>query len=496
MVGIWRSVRVGAAVVILGAVVGSPIASRAVAAGSSPWAIVTTPNTASVDNRLLAVTCTSSTSCWSVGSSDTGPGTTAQRTLAEHWNGSAWSIVATPNTTNAQNVLQAVTCVAASDCWAVGTSYGTIQFQILIEHWNGTVWSISPTSRNGRLSGVTCVGTADCWAIGLSDGILHWNGSAWLVVATPPVFPVQFALTGVTCTGASDCWVVGQTLSTANVGQNLAEHWNGSAWSLDNPPNVASRTNGLYAISCVGPADCWAVGSSSSSVGQAALTEHWDGSAWSIVGTPNAATAGNDLLAVSCLTTSDCWAVGVSVPSQQTLTEHWDGARWSVEPSPNPSTTEVNQLLGVACVSVSDCSAVGDAVGTDTSPSQTLAEHDTTAPTPLIVPGSASIAEGNSGTTPLNVPVTLSNPFPQTVTAHWRTVFVAGGPGNQADPTTDYIPASGTVTFSPGHTSQTVTITVNGGEVVEPGEYIVVQFGSPTNATMGGFWGLGFGGIT
>jgi hypothetical protein len=30
---------------------------------------------------------------------------------------------------------------------------------------------------------------------------------------------------------------------------------------------------------------------------------------------------------------------------------------------------------------------------------------------------------------------------------------------------------------------------------VEPDEYFVVQFGNPTNATMGGFWGLGFGGI-
>ena len=31
---------------------------------------------------------------------------------------------------------------------------------------------------------------------------------------------------------------------------------------------------------------------------------------------------------------------------------------------------------------------------------------------------------------------------------------------------------------------------------VESDEYLVVSFRNPTNAVMGGFWGLGFGGIT
>ena len=115
---------------------------------------------------------------------------------------------------------------------------------------------------------------------------------------------------------------------------------------------------------------------------------------------------------------------------------------------------------------------------------------------PAIVPGAASVLEGNSGTTEVNVPVTLSSPSTQTVTAQWRTVFVSGAPAGQADPATDYTPASGTVTFAPGETTQTVSISVNGDTLVEPDEYIVVQFGNPTNAKMGGFWGLGFGGIT
>jgi hypothetical protein len=114
---------------------------------------------------------------------------------------------------------------------------------------------------------------------------------------------------------------------------------------------------------------------------------------------------------------------------------------------------------------------------------------------PTVVPGVGSVLEGNSGTTVLQVPVTLSNATSQTVTVPWTTEYVPGAPGNQADPATDYTPASGTVTFAPGQTSATVPISVNGDTLVEPDEYLIVSFHDPTNAVMGGFWGLGFGTI-
>ena len=89
--------------------------------------------------------------------------------------------------------------------------------------------------------------------------------------------------------------------------------------------------------------------------------------------------------------------------------------------------------------------------------------------------------------------MTLSNASAQTVTVPWSTVYVAGAPDYKAIPGTDYQAASGTVTFSPGQTAASVTILVNGDTLVEPDEYIVVSFHDPTNANMGGYWGLGFG---
>ena len=96
----------------------------------------------------------------------------------------------------------------------------------------------------------------------------------------------------------------------------------------------------------------------------------------------------------------------------------------------------------------------------------------------------------------LHVPVTLSNPSTQTVTVPWKTVFVSKTRAGQADPTTDYTPASGTVTFAPGETAKTITIAVNGDTIVEPDEYVVVRFTNPTNAKIVGYHGLGYGVIT
>lgn len=114
---------------------------------------------------------------------------------------------------------------------------------------------------------------------------------------------------------------------------------------------------------------------------------------------------------------------------------------------------------------------------------------------PAVVPGGATVSEGDTGTVTLQVPVTLSRATAETVTVDWATVFdPAWGPAAAA-PGVDYAPASGTVTFTPGETIATVQVAVVGDATVEPDELLVVAFVDATNARVGGFWGLGFGGI-
>ena len=67
------------------------------------------------------------------------------QTLIERWDGTSWAIVTSPNTSTTQNnFLYGVTCVSASDCWAVGyyVNASSNAYQTLIERWDGTSWAI------------------------------------------------------------------------------------------------------------------------------------------------------------------------------------------------------------------------------------------------------------------------------------------------------------------------------------------------------------------
>lgn len=110
---------------------------------------------------------------------------------------------------------------------------------------------------------------------------------------------------------------------------------------------------------------------------------------------------------------------------------------------------------------------------------------------PMILPGRADVTEGDAGQNLVAFPVTLSSPSASTVSARWSTVYVAGARDYQATPGEDYQVVSGTVTFAPGQTATSVAVPVYGDTTVEKDEYLVVSLTAPTNAMIGGFYGLG-----
>src|SRR5437762_3576748 len=74
-------------------------------------------------------------------------GTDPVRTLIEHWDGIAWSVVPSPNVSGLDRTLTGVAAVSANDVWAVGYYHNAnYVVQTLIEHWNGSAWSIVPSS--------------------------------------------------------------------------------------------------------------------------------------------------------------------------------------------------------------------------------------------------------------------------------------------------------------------------------------------------------------
>ncbi len=107
---------------------------------------------------------------------------------------------------------------------------------------------------------------------------------------------------------------------------------------------------------------------------------------------------------------------------------------------------------------------------------------------PVITPGGVGVwEEGDSGSTVWDLPVTLSAPSADPVSIDWATVDTSADP-LVAQAGTDFVSATGTVTFAPGETTQTIQIEILGDTLDEPpllgGEWGLVAFSNPTNALL------------
>jgi hypothetical protein len=105
---------------------------------------------------------------------------------------------------------------------------------------------------------------------------------------------------------------------------------------------------------------------------------------------------------------------------------------------------------------------------------------------PTLSINDVAVTEGNSGTTSATFTVTLSAPSALPVTVSYSTADgTATSPGDyQAVPTT-------VLTFQPGETSKSITVTINGDTLIEPNETFFVNLSGATNATAHDNQGLG-----
>jgi len=146
-----------------------PSGENAAAWNGTSWVAQSTPEPAS------AVACSAVSSCEAVGQMPNSDGQAVP--LAEAWNGSTWTLQPAPDPANSQGAsLVAVSCTSASSCTAVGQNQSSSvqnfgQVQTLAEVWDGTTWSIPATpdpSSAGQnlLSGVSCGASQACAAVG------------------------------------------------------------------------------------------------------------------------------------------------------------------------------------------------------------------------------------------------------------------------------------------------------------------------------------------
>jgi hypothetical protein len=252
------------------------------------WTVAPSPNVTQAQfNSLNSVACTS-TACFAAGYygifiPNSPVGVTVDQTLVEQYDpvSNSWSIASTPDTSPVlNNQLAGISCAAAGDCWATGvatTAGGTTQ--TLTEHWDGTSWAIvsspNPGPSNNYLTSVRCLSQSACWASGGNDNgttqqalVEHYDGSAWTVSSVPSSSPrAPNVLTSVDCSGIAQCAAVGYRADDLGSNLPLAEAFDGDAWtmaSVESTPGNPGANNQiedfLYGVTCISTAECWTVG--------------------------------------------------------------------------------------------------------------------------------------------------------------------------------------------------------------------------------------------
>jgi hypothetical protein len=181
------------------------------------------PNPGS-SSGLVSVSARAANDIWAVGTY-TAPNA-HNETFSVHYDGTAWALVPMPaapqtNTFPVYN-LNSVVAVAANDAWAVGEITTGAPVSTLVEHWNGAAWSVVASPTPGlfpRVRGVAARSATDVWAVGdiatdeqtpqYRTFTLRWNGSSWARVASPPGNAYAELYAVAVRPGNSHVWAVG-----------------------------------------------------------------------------------------------------------------------------------------------------------------------------------------------------------------------------------------------------------------------------------------------
>lgn len=185
------------------------------------WSLIFTPTTFPAGGNLNAVAASSSTNAWTVGFSVQGNGSSA---LLAHWDGSRWNIV--HDAAAGKIFLGGVAVLAADNAWAVGQAVTTdAQGDIthtLIEHWDGTHWNVvsspNPGSRTDQPTLFAVAGSpaSNVWAVGTDQTdnasntlIEQWDGHHWSIVPSQNGTASYNNLQAVAVLSPNVAWAIG-----------------------------------------------------------------------------------------------------------------------------------------------------------------------------------------------------------------------------------------------------------------------------------------------
>jgi hypothetical protein len=275
-----------------------------------------------------------------------------------------WSVVPSTNWTTGNQNLFAVDASSSSDAWAVGQGPST---KSLALHWNGATWTQSSTpaplvtNKGFKLTAVSEVAPNDVWAMGYyKDSSLvvhtlaeHFDGTHWTIVPMPPTPAGDRGLNldAVKMITHANGWAVGSEY-TASSNRTVIEHWDGISWTRVPSPNASTNINELDSLAVISPTNIWASGTAFQ-LGSIVL--HYDGNTWALVRTVPAS-----LEALAAASTSEIFDVGYYQKGSinQTYAEEYFGTTFLQQATPNAGA-DTTEVFGAAAVSTNEVFAVG-----------------------------------------------------------------------------------------------------------------------------------------
>jgi hypothetical protein len=217
---------------------------------------------------LYGVSCLSAYDCFAVGFVIKNSG---DETLILSSQNGSWKVIPSPNMGTGSKLFSVACVKASSTCVVVGFYVNASDvIETLVETWNGTNWSVTPSpdvaDAPNQLLGVSCVNASDCFAVGYlpSDSgpslIESWNGSVWSIVPSPDPSSIVNALDAVSCASAHSCVAVGTFGDdTTSMDESLIMTWDGTTWTTSSPEPDGTYSE-LLGVSCVSSKDCVADG--------------------------------------------------------------------------------------------------------------------------------------------------------------------------------------------------------------------------------------------
>jgi hypothetical protein len=279
------------------------------------WTRVAVPAYGEDGAKLYGVSAVSDTDVWATGYTESLHGRIYDRPLAILWNGSRWRRFAVPLPADGGGgaELRRVFALANDDVWAVGwyhTNRSGRQ-KTLIEHWDGTAWSLmSSPNVHGKanvLFGVTATASDAAWSVGRTGSnrmlIERWNGSRWSIEAIDG--RTRGWLNDIDASPSGRVFAVGKVTSPRSYHAVVLER-SMSAWSHMDVPHVQGSILSGVAWATT---RAYAVGNGH----DGPVAYKWTGSSWVKRSVAFYANGYPDLNAVGAATDGSAWTVGLRI---------------------------------------------------------------------------------------------------------------------------------------------------------------------------------------